>query len=75
MGLVGLGNLGLEDAGSGDAAWRLSYKSLKILVRNFSANLALKNDLNLGGSLCIFTFFLFRDSGLYLLNGFDLYFN
>ena len=27
-------------------------------------------DLNLGESLCIFTFSLFSDSGLYLLNGF-----
>ena len=28
----------------------------------------------LGESLCIFTFFLFSESGLYLLNGFDFYF-
>ena len=28
-------------------------------------------DLNLGESLCIFTFFLFSDSGLYPLNDFD----
>ena len=28
-------------------------------------------DLNLGEGLCIFTFFLFPDSGLNLLNGFD----
>ena len=31
-------------------------------------------DLKLGESLCIFTFFLFSESGLYLLNGFDFYF-
>ena len=30
-------------------------------------------DLNLGESLCILTFFLFSDSGLNLLNGFDFY--
>ena len=30
-------------------------------------------DLNLGESLCIFIFFLFSDSGLYLLNGFDFF--
>ena len=30
--------------------------------------------LNLGKGLCIFTFFLFPDSGLYLLNGIDFYF-
>ena len=31
-------------------------------------------DLNLGESLCICTFFLFPDSGLNLLNGFDFLF-
>ena len=33
------------------------------------------SDLNLGEGLCIFTSFHFPDSGLYLLNGFDFYFN
>ena len=32
-------------------------------------------DLNLGENFCIFTFFRFSDSGLYLLNGFDFYFD
>ena len=32
-------------------------------------------DLNLGENLCIVTFFLFSDSGLNLLNGFDFYFD
>jgi len=32
-------------------------------------------DLNLGESLCIVTFFLFSDSGLNVLNGFDFYFD
>ena len=32
-------------------------------------------DLNLDESLCIFTFFLFPDSELWLLNGFDFYFD
>jgi len=32
-------------------------------------------DLNLGESLGIFTFFLFSDSGLYLLNDFDFDFD
>ena len=32
-------------------------------------------DLNLGESICIVTFFVFSDSGLYLLNGFDYYFD
>ena len=32
-------------------------------------------DLSLGEGLCIFTFFHFPDSGLYLLNGFDFYFD
>ena len=31
-------------------------------------------DLKLGESLCIFTFFHFSESGLYLLNGIDFYF-
>ena len=31
------------------------------------------SDLNLGKSLCIFTFFHFPDSKLYPLNGFDFY--
>ena len=30
-------------------------------------------DLNLGESLCIFTFLLFPNSGRFLLNGFDFY--
>ena len=30
-------------------------------------------DLNLGESLCRFTFFLFPDSGFYPLNGFDFF--
>ena len=32
-------------------------------------------DLNLGDIIGIFTFFLFPDSGLNLLNGFDFYFD
>ena len=32
-------------------------------------------DLNLGESVCIVTFFIFSDSGLNLLNGFDFYFD
>ena len=32
-------------------------------------------DPNLGEGLCIFTSFHFPDSGLYLLNGFDFYFD
>ena len=33
------------------------------------------SDLNLGEGLCIFTSFHFPDFGLYLLNGFDFYFD
>ena len=33
------------------------------------------SDLNLGEGLCIFTFFHFPDSELYLLKGFDFYFD
>ena len=32
-------------------------------------------DLNLGENLCIYTFFVFPDSGLNLLNSFDFYFD
>ena len=32
-------------------------------------------DLKLDESVCIFTFFLFSESGLYLSNGFDFYFH
>ena len=32
-------------------------------------------NLNLGESICIFAFFLFPDSGLNILNGFDFLFN
>ena len=32
-------------------------------------------DMNLGEGVYIFIFFLFSDSGLYLLNGFDYYFD
>ena len=33
------------------------------------------SDLNLGEGLCICTSFHFKDAGLYLLNGFDFYFD
>ena len=32
-------------------------------------------DLNLAESLCIFTIFLISNSGFYLLNGYDFYFD
>ena len=34
-----------------------------------------RTDLNLERGLCIFTSFYFPDSGLYLSNGFDFYFD
>ena len=46
--------------------------------QNVSSNISYTNysfDLNLGEGLCICTSFHFPDSGLYLLNGFDFYFN
>ena len=44
-------------------------------TKNISLHI-LKNccDLNLGEGLCIFTFFLFSDSGLFLLDGFYFYY-
>ena len=56
------------------AAWRLLTNLFKCGKNICSYILYKKNcsDLNLGGSrLCIFTFFLFPYSGIYLLNGFD----
>ena len=53
-----------------------NYKSLKILRKTFLI-LHKRNccELNLGESLCMFAFYLFSDSGLYLLNGFYFYFD
>ena len=48
------------------------------LGQNISPHILLKKnccDLNLGEELYIFTSFLFPDSGLYPLNGFDFYFD
>ena len=48
------------------------------LGKKISPYISLKKNccgLNLGESLCIFRFFLLTDSGLYLLNGFDFYFD
>ena len=53
------------------------HKSLKIWVKHFPAYHAEEKHCgpNLGEGLCKFTFFLFPNSGIYLLNGFDFYFN
>ena len=57
-------------------AWRLhtnlclyKFVSLHILLKKYRC------DLNLSEGLCIFTFFLFPDFGLDLLNDFDFYFD
>ena len=54
-------------------AWRLHTNLFKCGKNVCPYILHKKNccDLNLGGSLSIFTFFLFPDSVLYLFNGFD----
>ena len=59
------------------STWRLHTNLYKFGEKISPYILLRKNccDLNLGESLCIFTFFLFSDSGLYLLNGFDFYFD
>ena len=51
--------------------------AIKLSKKVFPHVLHKKNcyDLNLGESLCTFTFFIFPDSGLYLLNGFEFYFD
>ena len=56
--------------------WRL-HTNLYKFGENVSPHIFHKNnccDLNLGEGLCISTFFLFPDSGLNLLNGFDFLF-
>ena len=53
------------------------YKSL-LIFENISSDISYTKysaDLNLGKGLWIFTSFHFPDSGLYLLNGFDFYFD
>ena len=48
------------------------------LGQTFSSDISYtkySSDLNLGEGLCICTSFHFPDSGLYLLNGFDFYFD
>ena len=54
--------------------WRLHTNLYKFGEKASPHILHKKNccDLNLGESVCIVTFFLFPDSGLNLLNGFDL---
>ena len=55
--------------------WRF-HKNLYKFGENVSPHIFHKNnfcDLNLGKSLCMFTLFLFPDSGLNLLNGFDFF--
>ena len=57
-------------------AWRL-HTNLYKFGENVSSHIFYEKncrDLNLGESLCICTFFLFPDSGLTLLNGFDFLF-
>ena len=56
--------------------WRL-HTNLYKFGENVSSHIFYEQnccDLNLGESLCICTFFLFPDSGLNLLNGFDFFF-
>ena len=58
-------------------AWRL-HTNLYKFGYNVSPHISHKRnccDLKLGESLCIFTFFLFSESGLHILNGFDFYFD
>ena len=58
-------------------AWRL-HTNLYKFGQNISSDISYtkySSDLNLGEGLCICTSFYFPDSGLYLLNGFDFYFD
>ena len=50
------------------------HTNLSKFGKNVSPHISHKKnccDLKIGESLCIFTFFGFSESGLYLLNGFD----
>ena len=56
--------------------------SIEISILKFCENISsdisytkYSSDLNLGEGLCIFTSFHFPDSGLYLFNGCDFYFD
>ena len=56
--------------------------SIQIAILKFCENISsdilytkYSSDLNLGEGLCIFTSFHFSDSGLYLFNGCDFYFD
>ena len=66
--------------------WKALSTSMVHISTEISIDLGHKNypdislkenccDLNLGKSLSMFTFSLFPDSGLNLLNGFDFYFD
>ena len=61
----------------GAPTWRLHTKLYKF-GKNISSDISYTNyslDPNLGEGPCIFTSFYFPDFGLYLLNGFDFYFD
>ena len=56
----------------------VSIKNLYKFGWNISSDISYTKysyDLNLGEGLCMYTSFHFPDSGLYLLNGFDFYFD
>ena len=58
-------------------AWRL-HTNLYKFRENISTDISYtkySSDLNLGEGLCICTSCHFKDAGLYLLNGFDFYFD
>ena len=58
-------------------SWRL-HTNLYKFGKNFSSRISYteySSDLNLSDGLCMFTSFHFPDSGFYLLNGFDFYFD
>ena len=55
-------------------ATRAVYKFGKNIYSDISCTKS-SSDLNLGEGLCICTSFYFPDSGLYLLDGFEFYFD
>ena len=72
----------LVGAYPGERQHGASYKSLQFWVKHFFGYIYIyisymkySSNLNLGEGLCICTSYHFPDSGLYVLNGFDFYFD
>ena len=73
--LVSVHHVGaVPDGHQHDVSMQISINFVKTFLR-IPRIRNITSDLNLGEGLCIFTSFHFPDSGLYLLDGFDFYFD